>query len=225
MNIRLATRSVWVLLSMLAIGSCGLTACVGGLLESDQPAPESYRLAAPAASSNAYAAAAGKPATVAIVVARLRAPSSLDTDRIAVVEAGRRFDYYAGVRWSEAAPQMLQQNLVTALTDSGAFAGVYAAPSRVPAELLLDVELRRFEADTAAAGPPVAHVQVQASLVDSRRSDRVASFVSDAAVAASANRRADIIDAFDRASAQVVSDVVARVSAASTQLAQPSTSP
>jgi cholesterol transport system auxiliary component len=219
-----AARSVQMT-SSLVITTLVLTACVGGLLDSNQQAPESYRLATPAAPTSAGAANAARPATLAIVVARLRAPSSLDTDRIAIVEAGRRFDYYAGVRWSEAAPQMLQQNVVAALTNSGAFAGVYAAPSRVPAELLLDIELRRFEADTAAAGPPVAHVQVQASLVDSRRSDRVASFVSDAAVGAAANRRADIIDAFDRASAQVVSDVVARVAAASAQLPQPSTSP
>jgi cholesterol transport system auxiliary component len=196
-----------------------MAACVGGLLESDNPAPETYRLAAPAAAGNsAPAGPVTNSANVAIVVGRLRAPASLDTDRIAIVEAGRRFDYYSGVRWSEPAPQMLQQNLVTALTDSGRFAGVYASPSRVPAELLLDVELRRFEADTAAAGPPVAHVQVQASLVDSRRAGRVASFVSDAAVAAAANRRADIIDAFDRASAQVIAEVVTRVGAASAEL-------
>jgi cholesterol transport system auxiliary component len=196
-----------------------MAACVGGLLESDHPAPETYRLAAPAAAGNgAPASPVTNSANVAIVVGRLRAPSSLDTDRIAVVEPGRRFDYYSGVRWSEPAPQMMQQNLVTALTDSGRFAGVYASPSRVPAELLLDVELRRFEADTAAAGPPVAHVQVQASLVDGRRAGRVASFVSDAAVAAAANRRVDIIDAFDRASAQVIADVVTRVGAASAEL-------
>jgi hypothetical protein len=61
-------------------------------------------------------------------------------------------------------------------------------------------------------------VQVQASLVDGRRAGRVASFVSDAAVAAAANRRADIIDAFDRANAQVIADVVTRVGAASAEL-------
>jgi cholesterol transport system auxiliary component len=198
----------------------GVAACGGGLLESDRPAPEAYRLAAPATATpeGAEPSRVAAPGTVAIVVGRLRAPSSLDTDRIALIEPGSRFDYYAGVRWSEPAPQMLQQNLVAALTASGRFAGVYTSPSRVPAELLLDVELRRFEVDTAAAGPPVAHVQMQASLVDSRHAGRVASFVSDASAGASANRRADIIDAFDRASAQVIKDVVARVGAASAEL-------
>jgi ABC-type uncharacterized transport system auxiliary subunit len=54
-------------------------------------------------------------------------------------------------------------------------------------------------------------VALQASLVDARRAQRLASFTSEAAVAAAGSRRAEIIAAFDQASAQVVDDVVARV--------------
>jgi len=203
-------------LTLLA-ASAWLGGCGGSLLQSDEPVPATYRLTtpSPAVANTAAAAAAG---TLGITVARPRAAASLDTDRIAVVEPGRRFDYYAGVRWSEPAPQMLQQALVAALFGSGRFDGVFAAPTRVPAELLLDVELRRFEADTSAAGTPVVHVQVQASLIDGRRAGRVTSFLSDASVSAFANRRADIIDAFDKANAQVVADVVARVGAATAAL-------
>jgi cholesterol transport system auxiliary component len=201
-------------LTLLA-ASAWLGGCGGNLLQSDEPVPATYRLTTPSPAVANTTAAAG---TLGITVARPRAAASLDTDRIAVVEPGRRFDYYAGVRWSEPAPQMLQQALVAALFGSGRFDGVFAAPTRVPAELLLDVELRRFEADTSAAGAPVVHVQVQASLIDGRRAGRVTSFLSDASVSASANRRADIIDAFDKANAQVVADVVARVGAATATL-------
>jgi ABC-type uncharacterized transport system auxiliary subunit len=86
------------------------------------------------------------------------------------------------------------------------------------------VELRRFEvvaagADAASSGAaPVVHVQVQASLVDSRRAARITSFVSEAAVPASENRLRAVVVAFDRANAQVVGDIAARVQAAAAAL-------
>ena len=191
-----------------------LTGC-GGLLQSDNPQPETYRLGAvPAAVTGTAPAAVPSVSPLGLTVARPRAAAALDSERIAIVAEGHRFDYYAGVRWAEPAPQMLQQNLVAALARSGRFAGVFSAPARVPAELTLDVELRRFEADATAGGAPVVHVALQASLVDARRAQRIASFTSEAAVAAEGDRRAAIIAAFDRASAQVVDDVVARVAIA-----------
>jgi cholesterol transport system auxiliary component len=157
------------------------------------------------------------------VVARPRAAAALDTDRIAVRSAGNRFDYYSAARWAESAPQMLQQNLVGALAATAQFGGgVMTAPARAPAELLLDVELRRFEAVTAGpdatASAPTIYVQVQVSLVDSSRAERVTSFVSEAAVPAAENRLSAVIAAFESATAQVVADISARVQAAAAAL-------
>ena len=68
---------------------------------------------------------------------------------------------------------MLQHALVDSLTADGRFAAVLAAPARVPAEMLLDLELRRFESVATSAGSaPVVHVQMLANLVDSRRALR-----------------------------------------------------
>jgi cholesterol transport system auxiliary component len=195
-----------------------LLAGCGNLLQSDGALPETYRLGSGSTPAAAPSAATGSATALGLTVVRPRAPAALDTDRIAVLDAGRRFDYYAGVRWAEPAPQMLQQNLVDALERSGRFAAVFAAPARVPAELMLDVELRRFEADASAGGAPVVHVLVQASLVDARQLSRVDSFTSEVAVPADGNRRAAIIAAFDRASAEVVRDVVAQASAAATKV-------
>jgi cholesterol transport system auxiliary component len=205
-------RSMTVRLTCTTAVALLLAGC-GGLLQSDNPRPETYRLGSVHVRAN-DAAAAASASPLGLTVARPRAAAALDSERIAVMAGGNRFDYYAGVRWAEPAPQMLQQNLVAALARSGRFAGVFAAPARVPSELMLDVELRRFEADATAGGAPVVHVALQASLVDARRGKRVASFTSEAAVAADGSRRAAIIAAFDRATAQVVDDVVARVGAA-----------
>ena len=200
-----------------------LAGCTGNLLQSDAKPPDTFRLGVAAAT--APASPVPESVGLAIAVARPRAATALDTDRIAVQSAGNRFEYYAAARWAESAPQMLQQNLVSVLAATAQFGGgVMTAPARVPTELLLDLELRRFEvvtagADAAASGAaPVVHVQVQASLVDSRRATRVASFVSEASVPAAENRLQAVVAAFDRANAQVVSDIAARVQAAAATL-------
>ena len=201
-----------------------LGGCAGNLLQSDAPAPDTFRLGVAATTASTDSATSASSA-LALVVARPRAATAIDTDRIAVRSAGSRFDYYSAARWAEPAPQMLQENLVSALAATAQFGGgVMTAPARTPAELLLDVELRRFEAVTAGAdaadsgAAPVVHVQVQVSLVDSRRAARVTSFVSEAAVPASENRLSAVIAAFDRANAQVVNDISARVQAAAAAL-------
>lgn len=212
MTIKPAPRAAAV--AMLA-GSL-LQGCTSGLLESQVAAPEVYRLGQVSTAADPGARPPSTPAlTLALTVARPRASQALDTDRIAVVPQPRRFDYYADVRWAEPAPQMLQQNLVAALEASGRFAGVLAAPARVPSELLLDVEVRHFEAVAESPGAtPEVHVQVQTSLVDMRRAARLASFTSEARVAAADNRRGAIVAAFDEASARVIADVVERAAAA-----------
>jgi cholesterol transport system auxiliary component len=208
----------------IVLVSGGLAGCTGNLLQSDAPVADTYRLALP--QSAVTQAATALP--LAIIVQRPRAPAALDTDRIAVSAAGNRFDYYSAAQWAEPAPQMLQQQLVGALDATGQFGGgVFAAPARVPAELLLDVELRRFEAvtsgeDAAASGSsPVAHVQAQVSLIDSRRGVRITSFVADAAVPATANRLAAVVAAFNQANAQVLGEVSAKVQAAVAALPAP----
>lgn len=183
-----------------------LQGCAGSLLESKADAPETYRLAGETLPDR------GGRLPLAIGVARPGAAPALDTDRVAVVQPDSRFDYFAGVRWSEPAPQMLQQQLIRALADDGRFAAVSAAPSRVPPDLLLDVELRRFEAVYAAdGGAPLVRVEMQVSLVDPRRAQRQASFVVAGSATAAANRRAPVIAAFDRATAEAVRAAVEQV--------------
>ena len=206
-RLRLRARPELPALCMLAAvfaNGCALTS---------EPAV-TYQLAPVVTKHDADARAADpEPALpLVLLVGRPRAAGPLDTDRIAIAPGGSRFDYYADVRWAQTAPQMLQQTLVDALTSDGHFEAVLAAPAFVPAELLLDLELRRFEAVAAGVdSAPVAHVQVQASLVDRRRGVRVASFLSEASATASDNRMGPVVAAFDAATMQVVQHIVQRV--------------
>lgn len=188
---------------LLPVLALTLSGCAGSLLESNAEAPEIYRLQGEALADR------GERLPLALGVGRLRSAPSLETERVAVVQPDSRFDYYEGVRWSEPAPQMLQQQLVRALSADGRFATVVAAPSRVPADLLLDVELRRFEAVQASPGAaPVVRVELQVSLVDSRKSVRLASFAAVGAATAAAHRRTAVVAAFERATGEAVRAVV-----------------
>lgn len=206
----------------LAISAAVLLA--GGCALTSDPI-RTYQLAAVVpAGAGSSAGEQSRAVPLVLLVGRPRAAGPLDTDRIAIAPGGSRFDYYADVRWAQTAPQMLQQTLVAALTADGHFEAVLAAPAHIPAELLLDVELRRFEAVVPGAGSaPVAHVQVQANLVDSRRAERVSSFLSEASAPASENRMSAVVDAFNAATAQVVQDVVQRVRDAQVTAAVPPT--
>jgi cholesterol transport system auxiliary component len=185
----------------LALASAG---CAGSLLGPSGEAPEVYRLEAPASEGGATRL------PLALGVARPRAAVSLDTERIAVVQPESRFDYFAGMRWSEPAPQMLQALIVRMLQLDGRYEVVVAAPSRVPADLLLDLELRRFEAVYAAAGAaPSVRVEIHATLVEPRRARRVSSIVASSEVAASGNRRDAVLKAYQRATAEAVQALAA----------------
>jgi cholesterol transport system auxiliary component len=184
---------------------------MGSLLESGNEAPDVYRLAGASLQDR------GEPLPLALAVAPPRASASLDTDRIAVVQPDSRFDYFAGVRWAEPAPQMLQRLLVRALAADGRFVTVVAAPSRVPADLALDVELRSFEAVYAGgAGVPVVSVEMQVTLVDAREARRLVSFVVRAESGAADNRRMAVLESFERATAEALQETVVRLRDAST---------
>ena len=193
----------------MAVLALALTACTGSLLQSSAEAPETYRLEGRAPADR------GSRLPLALAVARPRAAAALDTDGIAVVQPDSRFDYFAGVRWTEPAPQMLQQLLVGALTADGRFAAVMSAPSRVPTDLLLDVELRRFEAVyTAGDEAPTVRVEMQVTLVEARPARRAASFAATGAATATGNRRAAVVAAFEAATSQAVDAAVNGVRAA-----------
>lgn len=184
------------------------TGCAGSILESGKDPPDVYRLDGPAL------APGGDALPLALGVARPRAASSLDTERVAVAGPGGNFDYYSDMRWADAAPQMLQALLVEAFSADGRFATTVASPSRVPTELLLDVELRRFEAVYPdGGGAPRVRVELQATLVDGSRGERLTSFVAASEAVAERNRRPQVVAAFGAASSEVLRTVVERVRA------------
>jgi cholesterol transport system auxiliary component len=195
-------------LRILAIAAAAtLTGGCLGLGSGSKEKIETFLLSAPQ-----IEAVTATPQADALAVSRPRASPALDTTSIAISRPGQAFDYYEGVRWAEPTPAMLQQLLVQSLTASGAYTTVLTSPTRVPFSQVLDVELRRFEAvGTAEDSPPRVIVQLQFTLIDAKRGQRLGSAIATGEAVASENRRAAVIAAWQQATSAALVETVARV--------------
>lgn len=112
------------------------------------------------------APAAGKPVALVLSVARPTSPDTLDTARVALLQDGRRWDYYASARWADFLPDMVQASAVKALSDAKVFRAVMPDDAGVAAGLLLKPDIRAFQAVYETKGQaPVVKVQLEAVLM------------------------------------------------------------
>ena len=189
---QLATRAVPLLCTILT-GGCS------GLFHSTAHPEQTYYLRAPAA-----AAGNGAPAAAA-VAASLRvghpvAAPGLDSSHIMLVQADHRMNFYIGSRWPAPVADVLEALAVETLRASGAWTSVEDSISPFPSDYLLQVAVRRFEADYTAGGA-VPEVHVTLDCIIGRRAGRdvVATFMVSGAALATANRLSDVVSAFEQA--------------------------
>lgn len=176
-----------------ALVACVACACAD--FHSKQAAIQVYMLEPTYGAAVAGTAAA----TATLQVARPLAGPGLDTDGIALQRDGQRLDYYAASRWAAALPEIVQSQAIEALRASGKFRSVQPEGAAFTAELVLQLEIRRCQAEYNGDGPPTVHVQLLATL--GRRADRsVLATVSAAAAAPAAeNRMQSVVAAFQAA--------------------------
>ena len=207
-------RTLIVVLACVFAGGC-----FGGL-RNEAPAPLLYRIDAPELASGATL-----PVDLSIVVER--AAPGLAGDGIAGRWPGKRLDYISGARWATDVTELLQAALVESFQDSGRMRSVQDEVGRFNATHTLAIEVRRFEADYTGGGPPVAQVELSATL--GRNSDRLVltSFTSSASESALENRQAPLVAALDAAFARATADVAERSFAAlaAEPLPEPSLAP
>lgn len=186
---------------LLGIAALFCSACTGSLFDSETPVPSSYVIAS--APPGSISGVATTQADVSI--GRPDFAPGLDTDRIAVLK-GRQLDYYRGARWGGRSVEVVQSMLVSSLNDQGLFRSVTAEQARVASDYMLDVEVRNFEADYAN-GTPEAHVMMIGRLIRIFDRKLVTTVTGDARVAASAERMANVMQAFEAASQKVALDL------------------
>ncbi|MGB9332297.1 MAG: ABC-type transport auxiliary lipoprotein family protein [Steroidobacteraceae bacterium] len=174
----------------LLLGGCS------GLLHSTAAPEQIYYLRAPAPTDAAPAA----PAGASVRVGHPLADPGLDTSHIMLRQPDHRMSFYAGSRWPSATPDVVAALVVQTLRASGNWTSVEDSASPFPSDYLLQITVRRFDADYSA-GTAAPEVHVMFDCIIGRREGRepVSSFVVSASAPAAQNRRAQVVGAFEQA--------------------------
>jgi cholesterol transport system auxiliary component len=200
----------------LLLMSLGLTGC-SGLFRSNAKPEQIYYLrppaapaATPAAASTAAATAAPASARAASLrVVRPLADPGLDSTHIMLVQADHRMNFYSGSRWPAPAPEMLEALAVQTLRASGEWASVGDSASPFPADYLLQVHLRRFEADYTQGGEaPSAQVVLDCTVGRRQGREVLATFTVAGSAAAGTNHLSQVVAAFEQATGAALNALV-----------------
>jgi cholesterol transport system auxiliary component len=179
-----------------ALGGCS------GLLHSNAPAEQNYYLRAPAVPAGTIPAGAGAiPASLR--VAHPLADPGLDSSHIMLLQNDHRMSYFTGARWPAPMPNLVASLAVQTLRASGNWASVEDSSSPFPSDYLLQITVRRFDADytEAAAAAPTVHVVFDCIVGRREGREVLSSFVVAGSATATANRLSEVVSAFEQASA------------------------
>lgn len=175
-----------------------LSGC-SGLLHSSAPPEQTYYLRAAVATPAAAAAAA--PGTAgSLRVEQPFASPGLDSSHIMLVQADHRMNFYAASRWPGTAPQVIEALTVDTLRAAGAWSSVQDSASPFPADYLLQIAVRRFDADYSGGGAaPEVHVVLDCSIGRREAGTVIASFVAQGTATAGGDRMREVVTAFEQA--------------------------
>jgi cholesterol transport system auxiliary component len=207
----LRTASARAALVTLVALLCGC----GGLLRSNAPNEQIYFLRAPTPASAGAGAAAqsgAAPAPAArdtsLRVEHPQAGPALDSARILLVQPDHRMDFYAASRWPAPLPDVLEALAVETLRGSGEWSSVQDSNSAFPAAYLLQLTVRRFEADYTAGGEaPEVHVVLDCIIGRREGRDVIATFTVAGSATASANRLSAVVAAFEQATGSALTEL------------------
>jgi cholesterol transport system auxiliary component len=197
-----------VFLAALVLG-LPLGGCTA-LLHSNAVPEQTYYLRAPQPVASATGALAAS-----LRVGHVSAGPGLDTPHIMLLQSDHRMDFYAGSRWPAPASEVIEALAVETLRGGGVFSSVEDSTSPFPSDYLLQLVVRRFEADyTQAGAAPV--VQVTFDCIVGRREGRdvVATFVASGSAAAGANRLGEVVGAFEQATTAALGSLAAQAATA-----------
>jgi cholesterol transport system auxiliary component len=203
-------RFVWLAGMMLSTTACS------GIFQSDTPPTQIYVLRAlPATTRDAPEAIANSGAAPSVQLPRPSADPGLSTELITLVRSDHRMDYFLGSRWAAPLPDVVETLAIDTLRASEAWGAVHESPSPYFADYLLQINIRRFEADyTDGATAPKVHVVLDCTLVRRLARELVASFVAEGEAVAEANRLSAVVTAFEKAANAALTTMADRSAAA-----------
>ena len=210
-----------------------------GLLHSDDPPVQVYVLRAAvsptrAATEQAQALRDARTASVAdakpaesaptLQVPRPQADPGLANELITLVQSDHRMDRYAGSSWAGALPDVVETLAIDTLRATGNWSSVNDAPSPFAADYLLQMNIRRFEADYTGGGDaPRIYVTLDCTIARRIGRELLTSFVVEGVADAEANKMSAVIGAFEKAANAALASMAQRSSDAVRTSKVPST--
>jgi cholesterol transport system auxiliary component len=173
-----------------------LAGCTGLFHSSARP-DQVYFLRATAAPKGA---ADPGPVAASLRISRPTVGPGLDSEQIVLVQADRRMSFFVASRWAAPTSYLLDMLAVDKLRRSGLWQSVADSASLFPADYVLQVTVRRFEADYTG-GNTVPDVHVVLDCIVGKREGRevIASFLAEGSSTATANKLSAVVAAFETA--------------------------
>ncbi|HVV26543.1 MAG TPA: ABC-type transport auxiliary lipoprotein family protein [Rhizomicrobium sp.] len=157
----------------------------------------------------AFAPAPGERVDWALAVMQPDMPQSLDTDRIALIQADGTMDYYAKANYPDRLSAMVQRALLDGFEASGRIAQVAREQDALHADYNLIAEVKDFEAKYAAPDTaPQALAAITVKLVTARGRKVAGTFTTTQTANAQVNSVAAAAQALGQALGAAVSAIV-----------------
>lgn len=181
------------------LASCGAITAIG-----DATTPrEVFMLEAP----SMVPVRQGAPLRLDVIVEEPTTGGALATERIMIQPSSLQAQYLPGVRWSEPAPQLVQTLMLRTLDATQAFQFVGRSPLGAGGDFAIVSELVDFQAVLAPGGETATvEARMIARIVRERGVAIVATRTFSASAVAPSLDDADLVEAFDTAAEQMVSD-------------------
>ena len=196
---RLPIRSLPLALLAAAFALAGCT----DILPKPVPPPALYRLTA---ASDFPAGASAVPLQLQIDVPA--AEAALDTTRLALSRSATTLDYFADAAWTDRLPLVLQAKLLESFQNAHRLVALAAAGTAARSDATLTLELRHFEAQYGASGPPQWRIALSADLVSAADRKVIATRLFTATAPAAENKMPAIVDSADQAWRNVATQIV-----------------
>lgn len=140
-----------------------------------------------------------------LVVEEPFAAGGLNTDRIVLSDRPTQLKYFAGSKWTERAPRMIQTLMVESFENTGRIVAVGRQAIGLRSDYNLKSELREFQAEYYHGDTrPTVRVRLNVKLVKQPRRVIIASETFEAALQAEGTKMPEIVAAYDEALGRVL---------------------
>lgn len=187
----------WLRRGLPAVLSClSLVGCAG-LLHSNASPEQVYFLRATPIQD---APPAGNPVKASVHLTRPSAAPGLESAQIVLVQPDRRMSFYRASRWAAPTANLVEMLTIEKLRGSGLWQSVGDSNSAFPSDYVIQMTIRRFEADyTGGGGAPVVHVVLDCMVGKREGREVIATFLAAGSAPAAANRLSAVVAAFEAA--------------------------